>query len=125
HSGGRALDERVQQVREALTSGRRLHLRYVSASDQITEREVDPLQLLTDSQRWYLLAWCRPAQDVRQFRIDRILTLRALGVAVARVATLATGLGADGRGVAPPDVAARLRARARSALAAYAALDLL
>lgn len=184
HSGGRALDERVQQVREALTSGRRLHLRYVSASDQITEREVDPLQLLTDSQRWYLLAWCRRAQDVRQFRIDRILTLRVLDVSadphpdveltgrpepdtaratqvrfeisprtrwlaeqlpgartedledgwiaitvgvvdMAWLANLLMGLGDDVRAVEPPDVAAQLRDRARSALAAYAALDLL
>ena len=64
----RDVEARVGQVRDALSEGRRLHLRYVSASDQTTERDVDPLQLLTDSQHWFLVGWCHRAQDVRQFR---------------------------------------------------------
>jgi proteasome accessory factor C len=77
----RDVEAHVGQVRDALSEGRRLHLRYVSASDQTTERDVDPLQLLTDSQHWFLVGWCHRAQDVRQFRLDRILGLQVLDVA--------------------------------------------
>ncbi len=79
HLRGRGrVDARVGQLRDALARGRRVHLRYVSASDQTTERDVDPLQLLTDSDRWFLMGWCHRAQDVRQFRLDRILDLTVL-----------------------------------------------
>lgn len=77
----RDVDARAERIRTALTTGRRLHLRYVSASDQTTERDVDPLQLLTDASRWFLVAWCHRAQGVRQFRVDRILDVDVLDVA--------------------------------------------
>lgn len=77
----RDVGDRLDLIRDALARGRRLRLRYVSASDQTTEREVDPLQLLTDSERWFLVAWCHRAQGVRQFRVDRILDLAPLDVA--------------------------------------------
>lgn len=67
-------------IRAAMTAGRRLHLRYVSAADEVSERDVDPLQLLTDGTRWFLVAWCYRAVDVRQFRLDRILELTELDV---------------------------------------------
>lgn len=74
--------DRAAVLREALLNGRRVHLRYVSASDQTTERDVDPLQLLTDSQHWFLVAWCHRAQGPRQFRVDRILGLQVLDTPV-------------------------------------------
>ena len=76
-------DDRVARIRDALRAGHRLHLRYVSASDQVTERDVDPLQLLTDGDHWFLVGWCHRAQAVRHFRVDRILDVRALDVAAA------------------------------------------
>lgn len=77
----REIDARAARIREALLAGRRLRLRYVSASDQTTERDVDPLQLLTDGQRWFLVGWCHRAQGVRHFRVDRILDVQRLDVA--------------------------------------------
>jgi len=71
--GSADVADTLTQIRAALTSGRQLRLRYVSASDTVSERTVDPLQLLTDSQHWFLHAWCHRAVDVRQFRLDRML----------------------------------------------------
>lgn len=75
---GSGVEERVAQIRAGLQQQRRLHLRYVSASDTTTERDVDPLQLLTDAQHWFLVGWCHRADDLRQFRVDRILDLTVL-----------------------------------------------
>lgn len=68
-------------VREALAGRRRLHLTYfVPARDETTERDVDPMRLLMVDGRWYLEAWCRRAEGVRLFRLDRIEAAEVLAV---------------------------------------------
>jgi proteasome accessory factor C len=59
-------------VTSALAGGRALHLTYVGALDERTERVVDPMRVLTLEGRTYLEAWCRRAEAVRTFRLDRI-----------------------------------------------------
>lgn len=60
-------------VRDALDRRRALWLRYFTASrDAISERTVDPMRLLLVEGRSYLEAWCRSAEAVRLFRLDRI-----------------------------------------------------
>jgi len=69
------------QVRTALADGRRVHLRYyVPGRDEATERDVDPMRLLVADGRTYLEGWCRRAEGVRLFRLDRILSLSVLDV---------------------------------------------
>lgn len=78
-----AAPEVAASVATALRGGRRLHLRYVDASDVTTERDVDPLRLVTDDERSYLLAWCRLVDGERLFRVDRILAAHVLDAPVA------------------------------------------
>lgn len=60
-------------VREAVTSRRALRMRYYTISrDEISERTVDPMRMLVIDGRTYLEAWCRSAEGVRLFRLDRI-----------------------------------------------------
>jgi proteasome accessory factor C len=60
-------------VREGLERGRALHLHYyVPTRDERTERTVDPMRLLYVDGRWYLEAWCRRAEGMRLFRLDRV-----------------------------------------------------
>ncbi|GMA25995.1 protein pafC [Luteimicrobium album] len=65
-------------VRDALVRGRRLRIRYVTAADVSSERDVDPLRLVTEDEHSYLLAWCYRSNDQRTFRLDRILEARVL-----------------------------------------------
>ncbi len=61
-------------VRAALGAGRALHLRYLVASrDEVTERDVAPMRLLSVDGRWYLEGWCQLAEGVRLFRLDRMV----------------------------------------------------
>jgi proteasome accessory factor C len=69
-------------VRDALVRGRRLRIRYVTAADVSSERDVDPLRLVTEDEHSYLLAWCYRSNDQRTFRLDRILEAEALDVPV-------------------------------------------
>ncbi len=66
-------------VRAAVEQGRALRLTYYSASrDAVGRRDVDPMRLLLVDGSTYLEAWCRRAEDVRIFRLDRVEDAEAL-----------------------------------------------
>jgi proteasome accessory factor C len=68
-------------VAAALDRGRRLHISYyVPGRDEATERDVDPMRLLLVEGRSYLEGWCRRADAVRLFRLDRVLAIEVLDV---------------------------------------------
>jgi proteasome accessory factor C len=67
------------KITAALSAGKRLHLRHYNWSrDETTERDVDPMRLLVVEGRTYVEGWCRRAEGVRLFRLDRVLDLQVL-----------------------------------------------
>ncbi|HEY2443809.1 MAG TPA: WYL domain-containing protein [Streptosporangiaceae bacterium] len=75
-------DGMLGRMQEALGSGRRIHLRYyVPGRDEATERDVDPMRLLVVEGRTYVEGWCRSAEGVRLFRLDRVLGMEILQAA--------------------------------------------
>jgi proteasome accessory factor C len=84
-------------ILRGLADGQRLEIDYAAGSrDERTVRQVDPLRTFTTNGRQYLEAWCLREQDVRIFRLDRMLG-----------ATL-TGEPAETREAEPRDLAADL-----------------
>jgi proteasome accessory factor C len=80
---GRA-DDVLAQIQEAIERRQRIHLRYyVPGRDEATERDVDPMRLLVVEGRTYLEGWCRRAEAVRLFRLDRVLEMQVLDVPAA------------------------------------------
>jgi proteasome accessory factor C len=68
-------------LNRALAERNRVHLRYyVPGRDEETERDVDPMRLLVVDGRTYLEGWCRLAEGVRLFRLDRVLAVDVLDV---------------------------------------------
>lgn len=66
-------------VRHAIDTGRRLWMRYYTASrDAVTEREVDPIRVLVVDGHAYLEGYCYAALATRRFRVDRIDEVRVL-----------------------------------------------
>jgi len=66
----------------ALAAERRVHLSYyVPGRDEITERDVDPMRVTWAGGRPYLEGYCRNAEAVRLFRLDRVHGLTVLEVA--------------------------------------------
>jgi len=78
-----AAPEVVATARTGLRQRRRLRIRYVDASDTVSERDVDPWQLLTGDEHSYLQAWCHNVAGERLFRLDRILAAQVLDAPVA------------------------------------------
>jgi proteasome accessory factor C len=86
----------MADARRALADGRRIHLRYyVPWRDETTERDVDPMRVALVDGRGYLEGWCRSAEAVRLFRLDRVLDLAVLDVP-AEVPAQAERLDLDG-----------------------------
>lgn len=71
-------------VRSAIDRRQRLRISYIVASrDEVTDREIDPLRLVSANSHWYVMAWCARAQDFRDFRLDRIRSAAVVGDAEA------------------------------------------
>lgn len=71
-------------VRQALTNGCAVRIRYYTAGrDAVSQRTIDPLRLLIVEGRGYLEAWCRRAEGVRMFRLDRVEDVELLDEASA------------------------------------------
>ncbi len=68
----------MAQLRDCMAEGRRVTLRYQSFSRVATDRVVDPYALSLRWGNWYLIGYCHLRQELRTFRIDRILDCTAL-----------------------------------------------
>ncbi len=65
--------DRLDTIRGVVERRRALRITYYAATrDETTERVVDPMRVLVADGRAYLEAWCRRAEAVRLFRVDRI-----------------------------------------------------
>ena len=63
-------------ISEAAQANRRVWLRYRTAEEE-TQREIDPYGVVHHRGRWYVVGWCHLRNDVRMFRMDRVLALDA------------------------------------------------
>lgn len=70
-------------VEDACRGGQRLLLRYLSSADVITERTVEPVEIVGEDGVWVLNAWCHRAQAPRSFRLDRILDVEVSSESVS------------------------------------------
>jgi predicted DNA-binding transcriptional regulator YafY len=56
----------------------RVHMRYRSAQGDDTEREFDPYGLAWRAGRWYTVGMCHLRKDLRSFRVDRVMSVKAV-----------------------------------------------
>jgi len=65
---------RTASATSAADANQRLWMRYQGATDE-TERAIDPYGVVHHHGRWYVVGWCHLRDDVRMFRLDRVLAL--------------------------------------------------
>jgi proteasome accessory factor C len=70
---GAAGAERVAELQGAVQRRHAIRITYYTATrDELTERVVDPMRVLVVGGHHYLEGWCRRAEAVRLFRVDRV-----------------------------------------------------
>ncbi len=66
-------------IEDALAARHVLRLDYVDKHGAPTERDVEPVMFLAREDYWYLVGWCRLRDELRAFRLDRVLGVRDTG----------------------------------------------
>ena len=70
---GAAEEQTLAILRQAVAEHRCVRLDYYSyGRDERTERVIEPHRFFADDGQWYVGGWCRRAEAVRVFRVDRI-----------------------------------------------------
>lgn len=81
---GRLVDPaKLLELSSAAQDARRIWLCY-RGPDDVTEREIDPYGVVHHRGQWYVVAYCHLREDVRMFRLDRMLELQARAATFAR-----------------------------------------
>jgi predicted DNA-binding transcriptional regulator YafY len=70
--------ETMLTLSKAVQRRRRVHLHYRSGLDQQTERDFDPYGVAFYENKWYAVGFCHLRNDLRSFRLDRILEVAPL-----------------------------------------------
>ena len=70
--------EMFEEIREAILSHTVLSFDYYGQYGEMTRRIVEPMQLLFKDYTWYLRAFCREREDMRQFKILRMKRMTML-----------------------------------------------
>jgi predicted DNA-binding transcriptional regulator YafY len=71
--GDPPVSEVVGTLSEAVRRRRRIRMRYRSERGEETEREVDPYRVICRQGRWYVAGYCHLRQELRIFRVDRVV----------------------------------------------------
>jgi len=79
-------DRRLVTLRQAIKHHRVIDITYHSYTrNEVTQRQVEPHELIYAGDSWYMRGHCRLRQDTREFRLDRIDELRLLDEAFIRL----------------------------------------
>lgn len=67
------------QLQSTISNFQLVNLTYLSLSNKLSERKIEPFALYTTKENWVLIAYCRMQQDFRAFRLDCIQKLQLTG----------------------------------------------
>lgn len=62
----------ISQLQYALTNFLLVKISYTNEQDKATSRVVEPFAIISTTENWLLIAWCRLRTEFRYFRLDRI-----------------------------------------------------
>lgn len=68
----------ISQLQQALTNFYLVNTDYTDEQGKVTHRIVEPFALISTTENWLLIAWCRLRKEFRYFRLDRITKLQVL-----------------------------------------------
>lgn len=62
----------IALIRQAIVAGKVIRCEYVNSKGERRQREIEPIQVSSSGQYWYLLGYCPERQAGRNFRLDRM-----------------------------------------------------
>lgn len=71
-------NQKIAEIQEAISLGSRLMIKYISASGQVSQREVVPQEIRMENKQLYLAGHCCLRNQKRSFKLDGILHLQII-----------------------------------------------
>ena len=68
----------ISDLQQALTNYNLIEIDYANEQNVASSRIVEPFALISTTENWLLIAWCRLRGEFRYFRLDRILKMNVL-----------------------------------------------
>jgi predicted DNA-binding transcriptional regulator YafY len=68
----------ISELQQALTNFHLININYTNEQNETTSRIVEPFALISTTENWLLIAWCRLRKEFRYFRLDRISKMLVL-----------------------------------------------
>jgi len=68
----------ISAIQNALTSFYILKIDYTNENNDTSSRLIEPFALISTTENWLLIAWCRLRKGFRYFRLDRITNMQTL-----------------------------------------------
>ncbi|HZF26387.1 MAG TPA: YafY family protein [Steroidobacteraceae bacterium] len=90
HYPGAPANDALLALSTAAQARKRVSMRYRAAQRDETERNFDPYGLAYRGGRWYVVGMCHLRGGLRSFRLDRVLSVRALEASFTRPADFDT-----------------------------------
>ncbi|WP_149095486.1 helix-turn-helix transcriptional regulator [Paenibacillus terrae] len=87
HTSNGAMAEIMQELESGIANGDTLDMEYRKGNEEtVSSRSIDPYGLVLWKGQWYSIAYCHQRQEIRSFRVDRIIGLRCSGASFIRPA---------------------------------------
>jgi proteasome accessory factor C len=68
----------AESIRRAIISGKQITCEYINQKDERSLREIEPLRLDASTNGWYLRGYCPLHGEVRNFKLDRMRSIKIL-----------------------------------------------
>lgn len=68
----------LSDLQSALTNFCLARIDYINEANESSSRLIEPFALISTTDNWLLIAWCRMRKDFRYFRLDRIKHLEVM-----------------------------------------------
>ncbi|HHS2989134.1 TPA: helix-turn-helix transcriptional regulator [Staphylococcus argenteus] len=75
----RNIDDQLIKFKNAIQNNQVLKVKYINHLGNITEREVEPYQLILKAGQWYGYVYCNLREDFRLLKLTRVLKMQASG----------------------------------------------
>lgn len=68
----------ISDLQKALTNFLLVTIDYSNENNETSSRTIEPFALISTTENWLLIAWCRLRKEFRYFRLDRIMKMQIL-----------------------------------------------
>lgn len=68
----------IPTIQKAIIQKQLLEIAYKNKKEETSQRKLEPIGLVFYAFSWHLIGWCHTREDYRDFKLNRILALKAL-----------------------------------------------